>query len=81
VLSEIEEFYSYLEIPQLAENMKAFEGSFKHGTFQLTTLNSSFGRLILLIQEIGRNRPCSKDASTSNFSWKAWNIEILKLDL
>lgn len=35
VLNEIEEFYSYIEIPQLAENMKAFEGSFKHGAFDV----------------------------------------------
>lgn len=31
VMNEIEEFYSYIEMPQAAENMKAFEGSFKHG--------------------------------------------------
>jgi len=30
-MNEIEEFYSYVEMPQAAENMKAFEGSFKHG--------------------------------------------------
>lgn len=36
MLNEIEEFYSYLEIPQLAENMKAFEGSFKQGAFNFT---------------------------------------------
>jgi hypothetical protein len=30
-MNEIEEFYSYIEMPQAAENMKAFEGSFKHG--------------------------------------------------
>ncbi|KAI0081683.1 N1221-domain-containing protein [Panus rudis PR-1116 ss-1] len=28
VLNEIEEFYSYVEMPQVAENMKAWEGSF-----------------------------------------------------
>jgi hypothetical protein len=38
VLHEIEEFYSYVEMPQVAENLKAWQGSFKGGlclrTFQ-----------------------------------------------
>ncbi|KZT12541.1 N1221-domain-containing protein [Laetiporus sulphureus 93-53] len=29
VLNEIEEFYSYVEMPQVAENLKAWEGSFQ----------------------------------------------------
>ncbi|KAJ3516201.1 hypothetical protein NLJ89_g1274 [Agrocybe chaxingu] len=31
VMNEIEEFYSYIEMPQVAENMKAWEGSFQGG--------------------------------------------------
>lgn len=31
VLNEIEEFYSYVEMPQVAENLKAWEGSFTGG--------------------------------------------------
>lgn len=31
-MNEIEEFYSYIEMPQVAENMKAWEGSFHDGT-------------------------------------------------
>jgi hypothetical protein len=31
VLNEIEEFYSYVEMPQVAENLKAWEGSFHGG--------------------------------------------------
>ena len=31
MLNEIEEFYSYVEMPQVAENMKAWEGSFQGG--------------------------------------------------
>ncbi len=31
VLSELEEFYSYVEMPQAAENLKAWEGSFQGG--------------------------------------------------
>jgi hypothetical protein len=27
-MNEIEEFYSYVEMPQVAENLKAWEGSF-----------------------------------------------------
>jgi hypothetical protein len=32
VLNEIDEFYSYVEMPQVAENLKAWEGSFSGGT-------------------------------------------------
>ncbi len=31
VLNEIEDFYSYVEMPQAAENLKAWEGSFQGG--------------------------------------------------
>lgn len=31
VFNEIEEFYSYVEVPQVAENMKAWQGSFSGG--------------------------------------------------
>jgi hypothetical protein len=31
VLNEIEEFYSYVEMPQVAGNLKAWEGSFPGG--------------------------------------------------
>ncbi|KJA24554.1 hypothetical protein HYPSUDRAFT_136073 [Hypholoma sublateritium FD-334 SS-4] len=31
VMNEIEEFYSYIEMPQVAENMKAWEGSYHDG--------------------------------------------------
>jgi len=32
-MNEIEEFYSYIEMPQVMENMKAWEGSFHDGMF------------------------------------------------
>ena len=35
VLNEIEEFYSYVEMPQAAENLKAWEGSFQGGMCKL----------------------------------------------
>jgi hypothetical protein len=35
VLDEIEEFYSYVEMPQAAENLKAWEGSFQGGMCKL----------------------------------------------
>jgi hypothetical protein len=31
-MNEIEEFYSYIEMPQVAENMKAWEGCFPSGS-------------------------------------------------
>lgn len=30
-MNEIDEFYSYVEMPQVAENLKAWEGSFTTG--------------------------------------------------
>lgn len=33
VMNEIDEFYSYVEMPQVAENLKAWQGSFLGGTF------------------------------------------------
>ena len=35
VMNEIEEFYSYVEMPQSAENLKAWEGCFSAGALQL----------------------------------------------
>lgn len=32
VMNEIDEFYSYVEMPQVAENLKAWQGSFPGGT-------------------------------------------------
>lgn len=32
MLNEIEEFYSYVEMPQVAENLRAWEGSFEGST-------------------------------------------------
>ena len=32
-MNEIEEFYSYVEMPQVAENLKAWHGSFPEGEF------------------------------------------------
>ena len=32
MLNEIEEFYSYVEMPQVAENLRAWEGSFPGST-------------------------------------------------
>ena len=40
-MNEIEEFYSYIEMPQVAENMKAWEGSFPDGTFSPRTRSCS----------------------------------------
>ena len=34
-MNEIEEFYSYVEMPQAAENLRAWEGSFDGGAFEL----------------------------------------------
>jgi N1221-like protein len=39
-MTEIEEFYSYIEMPQVAENLKAWEGSFTAGVCCNTLLVS-----------------------------------------
>lgn len=38
-MNEIDEFYSYVEMPQVAENLKAWNGSFQGGTYASTSLN------------------------------------------
>lgn len=40
VMNEIDEFYSYVEMPQVAENLKAWQGSFPGGTL-LTSKTSA----------------------------------------
>ena len=37
VMNEIDEFYSYVEMPQVAENLKAWQGSFSGGTLLSST--------------------------------------------
>lgn len=32
-MNEIDELYSYVEMPQVAENLKAWKGSFKDGAY------------------------------------------------
>lgn len=34
VMNEIEEFFSYVEAPQVEENLRAWEGSFEGGKFR-----------------------------------------------
>ena len=36
-MNEIDEFYSYVEMPQVAENLKAWQGSFPGGTLVSST--------------------------------------------
>lgn len=38
VFNEIEEFYSYVEVPQVAENLKAWQGSFQGGKYATSYL-------------------------------------------
>ena len=42
VLNELEEFYSYVEMPQAAENLKAWRGSFNGGAGLLHSSDLSF---------------------------------------
>lgn len=55
VMNEIEEFYSYIEMPQVAENMKAWEGSFHDGMSMSPKL--ALPLLIPCLQENGQNHP------------------------
>ena len=54
VLNEIEEFYSYVEMPQAAENLKAWEGSFQGGMYKLSPLG------------INSSRPCGQNGPRVN---------------
>jgi hypothetical protein len=49
MLNEIEEFYSYVEMPQVAENMKAWEGCFQGGLHPQNLFAALFPQL---------TRPC-----------------------
>jgi hypothetical protein len=40
VMNEIDEFYSYVEMPQVAENLKAWQGSFPGGVLMTSNMHS-----------------------------------------
>jgi hypothetical protein len=50
VLNEIEEFYSYVEMPQAAENLKAWEGSFPGGMW------GSFASFVIKLKRFFRGK-------------------------
>ena len=52
VLNEIEEFYSYVEMPQAAENLKAWEGSFQGGPLCFALRNISRINLTTPVQRL-----------------------------
>jgi len=51
-MNELEEFYSYVEMPQAAENLKAWNGSF-HGGVGLSVSLSDFSSELVC----GKNGP------------------------
>ncbi|KAH9981843.1 hypothetical protein BJV74DRAFT_853259 [Russula compacta] len=51
VLNEIEEFYSYVEMPQAAENLKAWEGSFQ-GEWTKSPLQKRRAHVELLLESL-----------------------------
>lgn len=50
VMNEIDEFYSYVEMPQVAENLKAWQGSFPGGMLVSSTITSLHGDFIVFLQ-------------------------------
>ncbi|KAJ7667734.1 hypothetical protein DFH06DRAFT_1322310 [Mycena polygramma] len=51
VMNEIEEFYSYVEMPQVAENLKAWEGSFS-GAWTKSTLATRKAHVEVLLESL-----------------------------
>ncbi len=37
-MNELDELYSYVEMPQVSENLKAWQGSFTQGEFSVSPL-------------------------------------------
>ncbi|TFK27022.1 N1221-domain-containing protein [Coprinopsis marcescibilis] len=50
VMNEIEEFYSYIEMSQVAENLKAWEGCFPFGEWTKATPNQRKSHVELLLE-------------------------------
>lgn len=50
MLNEIEEFYSYVEMPQVAENLRAWEGSFPGSAYPVFLFHSSSPYLLATLQ-------------------------------
>ncbi|KAG5352526.1 hypothetical protein C0989_001839 [Termitomyces sp. Mn162] len=71
VMNEIDEFYSYVEMPQVAENVKAWEGSFISGTALCYFSPSAGLRLIL-------TTTCrTKDWTKAPVSQRKAHVELL----
>ncbi|KAF7331855.1 hypothetical protein MKEN_00065600 [Mycena kentingensis (nom. inval.)] len=51
VMSEIAEFYSYVEMPQVAENLRAWEGSF-HGEWTKSPLTTRKAHVEVLLESL-----------------------------
>ncbi|KAJ6516172.1 hypothetical protein C8R45DRAFT_959155 [Mycena sanguinolenta] len=51
VMNEIEEFYSYVEMPQVAENLKAWEGSFS-GRWTASTVATRKAHIEVLLESL-----------------------------
>ena len=62
VLNEIEEFYSYVEMPQAAENLKAWEGSFQGGVWVILSCHASSDQLNVLWKEWTKSPPQKRRA-------------------
>jgi hypothetical protein len=77
VLNEIEEFYSYVEMPQATENLKAWEGSFQGGM--------GFSSCLLSPELIkhGKNGPkvsCKSAELMWRFYSRVWNTRTSRSD-
>ncbi|KAF4619392.1 hypothetical protein D9613_005524 [Agrocybe pediades] len=52
VMNEIEEFYSYIEMPQVMENMKAWEGSFHDGEWTKAPMSKRRAHVEYLLESL-----------------------------
>lgn len=63
VMNEIDEFYSYVEMPQVAENLKAWQGTFPGGVFVSSTITRVHTILRICRVDESRNYRCTEKDS------------------
>jgi hypothetical protein len=70
VFNEIEEFYSYVEMPQVAENLRAWQGSFIGGEHAIECA----GRIVTGIYSFAL---LSAEWSKASFAQRRMHVEVL----
>lgn len=80
VMNEIDEFYSYVEMPQVAENLKAWQGSFPGGTLVSSMIARVHGILPFFQNGQAPKLQTHREGPMSSYSWKASSTVTPKSD-